>query len=416
MKTSNSRPSPVAGTVEEVLGVDGPFSFPEKLFQRLWARREFDPRGARTADGRRLKVIHPGRWNHLGGPDFCDARLRIGEATVSGDVELHLRAQDWAAHAHAEDPAYATVVLHVVLFPPATTHTCGVDGRQIPIFALLPRLYHDLEEYAANAAVESLANRPSMRLLEALGELPRAELLAELAKRAEDRWINKVRFAGLRVARLGWVEACHHTALEILGYRYNRAPVLRVASRYPFSLWASGEIELDDVLASEGSAGWSMQGVRPANQPRTRLRQYADWSLAVPDWPERLVPGFTLTERATLGNGDTLGTPTTRVLRRSRDFPCQRERCRQDVCGGVLGGPRLDNLICDGFLPLVATRGSDLALKAKGLWIHWYPGDLPPLIRPGLRDLGLVDGARLPTGQGLAQGLLGWLLDQEHQS
>ncbi|HEY0967019.1 MAG TPA: DUF2851 family protein [Opitutaceae bacterium] len=403
-----------AAAVAEVLGVDGPFSFPEKLFQRLWARREFDPRDARTADGRRLKVVYPGRWNHLGGPDFRDARLQLEGEALTGDIELHLRAQDWAAHAHTNDPAYYNVILHVVLFPPALAYTYGMGGRPIPIFALLPRLYHDLEEYAANAAIEFLANRPSARLMEELGRRPLPELRGEFRRQTEARWAQKVRFAGLRLAKFGWVEACHHAALEILGYRFNRTPMLRLASRYPLVEWGSGKIDVAGALESERET-WSLQGVRPANQPRVRLRQYAAWAATVPDWPERLRAALAVT--ATDGLAGVGGADAdTRAIRSKWDFPSLREIFARDVCGGAVRGTRLDNLICDGFLPLVAADQADRAGGWGRLWQHWYPGDLPALIRPGLRDLGLVDGGPTPTSHGLAQGLLGWLLEQERQA
>ncbi|GAB1489073.1 hypothetical protein MASR2M8_15250 [Opitutaceae bacterium] len=402
-----------ASAVSEVLGVDGPFSFPEKLFQQLWARREFDPRDTCTADGRRLKIIHPGRWNHLGGPDFRDARLQIEGESLTGDIELHLRAQDWASHAHAEDPAYANVILHVVLFPPVAAYTYGMGGRPIPIFALLPRLYYDLEEYASDAAVATLANRPSARLIEELGRLSVAELHAQFRRRAEARWAQKVRFASLRIAKLGWVGACHQMALEILGYRFNRASMLRLASRYPFVTWSLGKIDLEAALASERDL-WSLQGVRPANHPGIRLRQYAAWTAGVPDWPERLRSAQAL-EPADRAGEAGVDVDDTRVIRRDWDFPSRRGWWADDLCGGVLGGSRLDNLICDGFLPLVAAGQSEWAGTCALIWRHWYPGDLPALIRPGLRDLGLIDGRRMPVSHGLTQGLLGWLLEEEQK-
>ncbi len=86
-----------------------------------------------------------------------DCASREGPA-ITGDVELHLHAGDWTARAHARDRAYDGVVLHGVLFPPARDHlTLAADGCAIPVLVLLPLLHHDLEEFAADEAVESLA-------------------------------------------------------------------------------------------------------------------------------------------------------------------------------------------------------------------------------------------------------------------
>lgn len=392
-----------ADVVEEIQGLYGPFSFPEKLLQKIWLRGDFDPAPAVTTDGRRLQVLHPGKWNRLGGPDFHGARLRFGDGPeIRGDVELHLRAEDWAAHAHARDRAYDGVALHVVLFPPKPGHvTRGADGREIPVLALLPLLRHDIEEFAADEAVGQLAGRAAESIAEELGALGVAELAALLRAQAEARWRQKIHFARLRVERLGWEAACHHAALEILGYRFNRAPMLRVAGRWPLGEWARGAIEVDEVLSSEVGT-WSVQGVRPANHPRTRLRQYAAWSRAQPDWPARLA-ALRVQETEVPVNG---GTGDIRRLHR---FAARRKEFAE-LCGGAVGGTRLDNLVCDGFLPLLAARpGRELT----GRWFHWFPGDLPPQLVRELRRLGVFAGRAQPASHGAAQGLLGWLLVRE---
>src|SRR3954452_5498889 len=110
--TSSRTPS-----VAEIQGLYGPFSFPEKLLQKIWLRGEFAAERASTIDGLPLRVVRPGKWNLLGGPDFKDACIRVGTTTITGDIEVHWRASDWANHRHADAPAYNQVVLHVVLFP-----------------------------------------------------------------------------------------------------------------------------------------------------------------------------------------------------------------------------------------------------------------------------------------------------------
>jgi hypothetical protein len=61
-------------------------------------------------------------------------------------------------------------------------------------------------------------------------------------------------------------------------------------------------------------------------------------------------------------------------------------------------------------LPLLAAEAGQ-TLDAP--WFHWYPGDLPPFLMSGLRQLGVFDGRKQPACHGIAQGLLGWLLERE---
>ena len=406
-------PSPV---VAEIQGLYGPFSFPEKLLQKIWLRGDFDRRRAITTDGHSVAVISPGKWNLLGGPDFLGARIRIGDsAEITGDVELHLRASDWGAHGHAGDPAYHHVVLHVVLFPPDVgCVTRGAGGRVIPVVALLPLLHHDLEEFAADDAVETLAGRTHAKVSEKLAGLSNPALMVVLRESAQARWRQKVRFARLRIERLGWGNACHHTALEILGYRFNRAPMLNVASRWPLADW-SGSQPGPAVMFDEFLDGWSLHGVRPANHPRTRLRQYEAWTRAQPNWPELFVRFREPRRDCGPAAEDLASTPE---IRRRLQFAGLRKRFAAEICGAALGGSRLDNLICDGFFPLLAARAgqSDLAGSWYGVWYHWFAGDMPPVVMRSLRELGVFSGQMQPSCHGAAQGLLGWLLAQEARS
>ena len=391
--------------VAEIQGLYGPFTFTERLLQKIWLRGEFDAMHAVAEDGRPLRIAHPGRWNLLGGPDFRQARLLLGGEDLTGDVELHLHAGDWAVHAHAMDHAYARVILHVVLFPPGPGEQARrADGRPIPTLVLLPLLLHDLEEYAAEEAVEMLANRTDWRATEELARLPGAEMRAALLAQAEERWRQKVRFARRRVARLGWTGACHHTVLEILGYRFNRVAMLKTAARAPLAEWMGRAVDVAALFAAEGS-GWTLQGVRPANHPRVRLEQYARWTRARPDWPERLAKlGEAFAARPVEG-----GLPTS-IVRRRLGLPGLRARLAVEIVADAVGGPRLDNLVCDGFLPLLTARTEwELFL----LWFHWLVGDLSPRLHLVLKSLAVFDGHAQPACQGLAQGLLGWMLAQE---
>jgi hypothetical protein len=391
--------------VAEMQGLDGVFSFPEKLFQKIWLRGDFDVARAVTTDGRAVRVVQPGKWNLLGGPDFKGAQLQLGGAKVRGDVEVHLHERDWAAHGHAANVAYNHVVLHVVLFPCAEKFSRGRDGRQIPVLALLPLLHRDLEEYAADDAMESLANRPASRMPEELGGLTPAELERLLRRCAEMRWRQKVYFARLRLARLGWESACHHAALEILGYRFNRAPMLRVATAWPLIAWTTGGGTAGEAFAAEENR-WSVQGVRPANHPSLRLRQYAAWTRERPDWPARLA---LLAHARPSGSRAVDGS--TVDFRRAFALAKFRAWLAREICADAVGGTRLDNLVCDGFWPLLAAHGAD---GFFAWWFHWPAGDLPPQVTSALRALGVFTHHAKPACHGFAQGMLGWLLAREN--
>jgi hypothetical protein len=293
-----------------------------------------------------------------------------------------------------------------VLFPPEAGHiTRAGNGQSIPVVALLPLLHHDIEQFAAEEAMETLANRPQSRIHEELAPLPENVLTALLHSHAGQRWEGKKHFARIRIERLGWREACHHAALEILGYRFNRAPMLRVAGRYPLERWERGAVELSAAFEEERMA-WSLQGVRPANRPDVRLKQYANWCRGNFGWPERLAALADAIRPIELD-------ASARLSRRPTSFPALRDRLGSEICSDAITGTRFDNLVCDGFLPLLAARtDSDLI----GRWYQWYPGDMPPVVTRALRALEVAGVRHRPLTHGIAQGLLGWLISRESKT
>ena len=329
--------------VAEMQGLYGPFTMAERVVQKIWLRGDFARDRARLTDGRPLEIRSTGAWNLLGGPDFRDARLVIDGRETTGDIEVHFHAADWRAHGHATDRAYDRVGLHVVLFPPAAVEppAVGSDGREIPTLVLLPLLHRDLEEYACDDALEVITARDEWERWAELAATPPAELHRCMLDQAGQRWRQKVHFAKLRIAKLGWTAAAHHTALEIIGYRQNRAAMLMVAAQHPLESW-SGDTGPAAIFESFREA-WQLQGARPANHPLTRLRQYRAWTATRPDWPQRwLVLADSLA-------GDDGAGESTKAARRRLGLGQLRETIARDLLAGAVGGSRLDNLVCDGF-------------------------------------------------------------------
>lgn len=85
----------------------------EAFLQYVWQHQLLEGE-LRTTDGLLLKVERPGVLNKDAGPDFFDARVRVGETLWVGNVEVHIKSSDWNAHKHSTNHAYDNVVLHVV--------------------------------------------------------------------------------------------------------------------------------------------------------------------------------------------------------------------------------------------------------------------------------------------------------------
>lgn len=102
----------------------------EKLLHFVWMYRLLPANGLVTESGERIELIDPGVHNFDAGPDFFNAKLKIGGTLWVGNVEMHERASDWERHGHGTDAAYDNVVLHVCSRLDARARTS--KGRLLP--------------------------------------------------------------------------------------------------------------------------------------------------------------------------------------------------------------------------------------------------------------------------------------------
>ncbi|MFA7290246.1 MAG: DUF2851 family protein [Melioribacteraceae bacterium] len=110
----------------------------EKELYEVWTRQEYKD-VFKTIDGEEISVLDPGvRCDDLPGPDFKNARIRIGNITFVGDVEIDSDYNDWKNHGHNIDSRYNKVILHLSLSNKNHYHhVYNKDGRKIPTVCLL---------------------------------------------------------------------------------------------------------------------------------------------------------------------------------------------------------------------------------------------------------------------------------------
>ncbi|MCW3118375.1 MAG: hypothetical protein JWM28_2457 [Chitinophagaceae bacterium] len=128
----------------------------EKLLQFIWQFQYFNKSGLVTATGERIQVIYQGIINHNQGPDFLNAKIKIGSTTWAGTVELHVRTSDWKKHNHEGDKNYNNVILHVVWQDDESIDPALREVQTIPVFEL-----QNLVSKLLLQRYEELMNAPS---------------------------------------------------------------------------------------------------------------------------------------------------------------------------------------------------------------------------------------------------------------
>lgn len=276
---------------------------PELELQTCWQQREW-PEEERTLEGHRIRVISPGWWNKLKGPDFINAQIEFNGELVTGDVEIHCKGRDWFHHGHQNDPAYNNVILHVVEKNDETRAT-KASGEHIatwvfPVDALAV-FNQDGEcnwQQPYGKCTRSLAFQ-NPRLLEYFLDIAGDWRIREKKRRFSDR-----------EDEVGYDQALYESILEACGYShfkkefvmlgrvlpYERAlqlcredpqaleaAYLRLAGFLPRE-WPYENLEPPSHYKSligfyekylhpldSLEINWKKQGVRPANKPERRL-------------------------------------------------------------------------------------------------------------------------------------------------
>jgi hypothetical protein len=87
----------------------------ERLLQFIWQFQYFNRNDLQTQSGEALQILRPGNPNTNQGPDFLEARIRMGNNTLlAGNIELHVKSSGWTKHGHQHDSNYSNILLHVV--------------------------------------------------------------------------------------------------------------------------------------------------------------------------------------------------------------------------------------------------------------------------------------------------------------
>jgi len=134
----------------------------ESILHYVWQNKLFLPDQLKTSDGENVEVIDVGKPNTDAGPDFFNAKIRIGDTLWAGNVEIHIRSSEWNKHGHQTDRAYNNVILHVV--SEIDAEVLKSDGKpvvqmQLPVPVDIDRNYNELINNAKWVSCEDKINQ-----------------------------------------------------------------------------------------------------------------------------------------------------------------------------------------------------------------------------------------------------------------
>lgn len=157
----------------------------EKFLYEIWKEKNFST-DLLTTDSEKIDIIDPGTENKgLSGPDFLNARVKIGNITYQGDVEIDNWHSDWKSHGHFLNKNYNKLILHVVLskdrFQP---YVYTRDGRKVPSICLTDFTRDSFNELIKDAIYKERKSRmfdmPCTGLNDVVSEDDKLKFLFEL--------------------------------------------------------------------------------------------------------------------------------------------------------------------------------------------------------------------------------------------
>jgi hypothetical protein len=105
---------------------------PENILVSIWKERKFN-KDIYAESGEKIEILESGDENkENGGPDFLNARVKIGNLTYVGDVEIDNTHADWKSHGHSINKRFNKVVLHAIVSNESNqNYVYTQDGRKI---------------------------------------------------------------------------------------------------------------------------------------------------------------------------------------------------------------------------------------------------------------------------------------------
>lgn len=204
----------------------------ESFIQHIWSLQYFDKASLKTTDGEAVEIFEPGHLNTDAGPDFSNARLKIGEIQWVGNVEIHFQSSNWYEHRHDGDHGYDNVILHVVWSDDRPV--VRRNGTPLPTIALRGRVNDDLiRNY--RQLVGSSFSIPCERNFPNVEEILRYDMTAKaLAGRLERKAEEVMLF--LRSNGNNWEETTYQLLARAFGFKINQEPFLQLARTVPFRI------------------------------------------------------------------------------------------------------------------------------------------------------------------------------------
>ena len=276
----------------------------EEFLYYIWKYQKYDNTFLSVPMNEKLVVFNPGHHNQDAGPDFEEARVKIGSIEWVGNVEIHVKSSDWLRHKHSQNRAYDSVILHVVW---ENDKVITINGAPIPTLELKGHVNNSLietyKEHINSVEPIACASQDTSKLALHFASMLDKVLVERLEQKAAEV------FSVLNETINDWEEACYRVLLRNFGFSTNKQAFDQLAVKLPYAILKKNLDQRRIEALLFGQAGflskpvdsyskslkeehaflakkhclpypmvrheWKFSKIRPANFPTLRIAQLA---------------------------------------------------------------------------------------------------------------------------------------------
>ncbi|MDH5597474.1 MAG: DUF2851 family protein [Cyclobacteriaceae bacterium] len=217
----------------------------EAFLHFIWQHQYYDSFQLSTTAGEEVKVIRTGLLNSDSGPDFSEAKVRIGKVLWTGSIEIHLKASEWDSHNHRNDAAYNNVILHVVWEEDKSV--LRKDGTSLPTIELKGRVKDSLLNKGTNL-LKNISIVPCSNSLWNVPDIIKIQAI-ENSFFARLRWRATLALDRLKQLNHDWEQLACEMLFQNFGLKVNKEPFNILASSIPYKILYRHNDRIDQLEA-----------------------------------------------------------------------------------------------------------------------------------------------------------------------
>jgi hypothetical protein len=200
----------------------------ERLLHYVWKYKLYAPESLVADEHLPIKVLDPGTHNTNAGPDFFNAKIKIGDLLWAGNIEIHEKASDWFRHKHDKNKAYDSVILHLVSVNDATISRTNGE--------VIPQAMIEVPEHIKRNAGRLLNSDSSIPCLTTIRNIDPITITSWMDALLSERLERKAGNVRRLLEQYGndWNEVFHVTLTRSFGFGLNNDAFEQLAARLPY--------------------------------------------------------------------------------------------------------------------------------------------------------------------------------------